>query len=349
MTTVVMVSGSWPPSACGVGDYAELLCRNLEAAGIDVRRYGHAHLSRWYSSSVMDELAASNCDVIHVQYPTTGYGSSFVPGAIAQCVRGKPVVATLHEYSLFSFYRKPWFTPFARFCATRIFTTGFERALFAERFPQRNGFDTIIEAASNTPVGAPANRAENKVVYVGLIAPNKGIEDFIEFCEIARANDLDVAADLIGAVPPQNHTYTNSVIARARGAGINVECNLPTEQVADRLAQATFAYLPFPEGASAKRGALAAAMINGLAIITRYGALTPEWLRTVTVGVASPEEACQAVLRLTRDAPARRELVRRTALAAKRFSWDTVTARHVELYERLLGLSDEMPGLLARA
>src|SRR5688572_12850853 len=41
MTSVLMVSGSWPPDTCGVGDYTEVLCRHLGAAGLKVTRYGH--------------------------------------------------------------------------------------------------------------------------------------------------------------------------------------------------------------------------------------------------------------------------------------------------------------------
>ena len=40
--------------------------------------------------------------------------------------------------------RRAWFSPFARHCAARIFTTGEERALFEQRFPRRRGVDTTI-------------------------------------------------------------------------------------------------------------------------------------------------------------------------------------------------------------
>src|SRR5688572_3350172 len=140
MATVLMISGSWPPAACGVGIYAEQLCRHLEAAGVDVARFGHPRFSRLYSRAILDEIAACGSDIVHIQYPTDGYGHSFVPGAVPRRIRGKPVVVTLHDYSLSGFYRKPWFAPFARSCATRIFTSTFERTLFQARFPTRNGF-----------------------------------------------------------------------------------------------------------------------------------------------------------------------------------------------------------------
>jgi glycosyltransferase involved in cell wall biosynthesis len=349
MATVLMVSGSWPPAACAVADYADLLCRHLEAAGVDVARYSHPHFSRPYSPAILNDIAASNCDIIHIQYPTAGYGRSFVPSAVPRRVRGKPVVVTLHEYALFRFYRKPWFAPFARYCATRVFVNPSDRALFQARFPKRNGFDTTIELASEIPVGAAADRTESKVIYLGPIAPHRGIEEYLEFCAIARTRSRNITAELIGAIPATHRRFAERVFSKARATGVDVACDLSHDEVASHLSQATFAYLPFPDGASTKRSSIAAAMLNGLAVITRHSALTPDWLRSVTVGVATPDEACQAIMRLGRDVLARRNLVQRAALTAKRFRWESITARHVELYGRLLGLSDEMPAAQASA
>lgn len=145
MTTVLMVSGSWPPAAYDVGDYTELLCRNLESTGIEVARYQNAAFSRLWSSAILSDIAATACDLIHIQYSTAGYGISLAPGAIARRIRTKPIVVTLHHYASFRPYRKPWFNSFARYCATRIFTAALDRSLFAARFPNRGGFDTTIE------------------------------------------------------------------------------------------------------------------------------------------------------------------------------------------------------------
>ncbi len=349
MTTVLMVSGSWPPAACRVGHYAELLCQNLETAGLNVVRYGHPMLSPLRARRMLDEIASLACDLVHIQYPTAGYGRSHVPGAIARHMRSKPVVVTLHEYPVSRFYRKPWLAPFARHCATRVFTASFDRALFEWWFPERDGFDATIEVASAIPKGAPARRRTNKVVFLGGIAPDSGVEQFLALHEMLRARAAGIAAALIGAIPLQQRRYAEMMLARARAAGAEIACDLPPESVADHLAQARFAYLPFPDGASGKHGALAAALINGLVVITRHSALTPDWLRAATISARSPAEACHALVALERDDAGRKRLVQRAALTAKRFCWDSVTARHVELYRSLLGLTDEMPASRATA
>lgn len=159
-----MVSGSWLPAAFGVGDYTELLCRNLESSGIDVARYQNAKLSQFWSSAILSEIAASACDLIHIQYPTGGYGVSLSPGAIARRVRTKPIVVTLHGYESFWSCRKPLFNSFARYCAARIFTVATDRSLFAARFPKRDGFDLTIEGP-NTRVRWDSITARHVELY----------------------------------------------------------------------------------------------------------------------------------------------------------------------------------------
>ncbi|HWM46403.1 MAG TPA: glycosyltransferase family 4 protein [Xanthobacteraceae bacterium] len=347
MTTVLMVSDPWAPTAQGVGDFAERLCQRLEEAGIDVTRFCRAYKSRRRVAELLDEIGASNADIIHIQCQSTGYARPFVSGMIARRVRTKPVVVTLHDYSSFRFYWRPWLAPLARCCATRIFTTAFDRTLFQLRFPKRSGFDTTIEVPSSLPVGTAPTRSPNKVIYFGQIAPREGIEEYLTFCEIVRTRAPNVSAALIGIVSDRHRHYADRMLRRAHAAGVEVACNLPPDEAADRMAQATFAYLPFPEGASPGRHPLAATMINGLAVVTSHTERTPDWLRAATVSAATPEEACRSIATLGTDDAARKRLIKRSAMAAKRFRWDSVTARHVELYGRLLGLSDEMPGALA--
>lgn len=53
---------------------------------------------------------------------------------------------------------------------------------------------------------------------------------------------------------------------------------LEAEAVAEQLAQASVALLPFPDGASFRRGSLLAAAACGVPIVTRHGHDTPETL-----------------------------------------------------------------------
>jgi glycosyltransferase involved in cell wall biosynthesis len=335
MTAIVMVSGSWPPEVCGVGDYAERLSRELEHNAVAVRRFASSKLSTLLSPETIDRIETIDSGLIHIQYPTAGYGRSLIPAMLAKRVRRKPVVVTLHEYSVFRWYRRAWFSSFARHCAARIFTTEEERDLFAHRFPDRNGIDLTIEIGSNIPAGPAIARVPGKVSYFGLIAPNKGIEQFLDLCEIAGSAATGLSFDLIGAVPDRHRRYADMMLRRAAACGVHISLHLPDDAVAERLAASTFAYLPFPDGASAKRGTLAAAIVNGLVVVTRHSSITPDWIRSATVAAEAPFDALRALTRLQNDDPWRSAMADRAAQAAARFRWDTIAQRHSDLYRQL--------------
>ncbi|MCW5691680.1 MAG: glycosyltransferase family 4 protein [Pseudolabrys sp.] len=336
MTKVLLVSGSWPPQVCGVGDYTQVLSHELASIGIGVERFASDRFSQLYAPSILDEIERTDCDLIHVQYPTAGYGRSLTPSAIARRIRSRPVVVTLHEYSVFKPYRRAWFSPFARHCAARIFTTGEERALFEQRFPRRRGVDTTIEIGSNVPSAADGRRQPNLVCYFGLIAPNKGLEAFLELARLARMSSSSLTFELIGAVPDRFRRYADDIITQATASGIKVAPQLPDHEVAAHLAGATFAYLPFPDGASAKRGTLAAAFVNGLIVATQHSTITPDWIKGATLETAGPQDALGALTRLQADPTARADLSRRVEKAARHFRWDAIADRHAALYESLL-------------
>lgn len=333
-----MISGSWPPQACGVGDYTEVLSRELEKHGVSVARFVSGGFSNLYSSEIVNEIERTDCDVVHIQYPTAGYRRSLTPSALARSIRSKPVVVTLHEYSVFRWYRRAWFSPFARHCAARVFTTDDERELFERRFPARNGLDLTIEIASNIPVSPSVERQPGRVCYFGLIAPRKGIEEFLALCADAGSVASELKFELIGAIPERYRVYAGEILKHAAACGVQISLHLPDDAVAERLAGATFAYLPFPDGASAKRGTLAAAIVNGLIVVTRHSGITPEWMRSTTLDAKSPRDALGAIVLMQSDSRLRSEIRNRIAHAANRFRWDAIAQRHVELYRQLLNI-----------
>ena len=336
MTSVVMVSGSWPPQACGVGDYTEMLCRELERQAISVVRFVSGKLTRLWSLETIDRINRLECDLVHIQYPTAGYGRSITPSALARSIHNKPVLVTLHEYSVFRWYRRAWFSPFAQHCAARVFTTDAERELFQRRFPARRGMDLTIEIGSNIPASTDGARQPDRVCYFGLIAPNKGIEEFLDLCAIAAASASGLTFELIGAVPERHGRYADEIAKRALAYGVHMSFGLPDDAVAGRLARSTFAYLPFPDGATAKRGTLAAAIVNGAIVVTRHSDITPGWIRSITLDAKTPLDALGIIARLQNDGERLSSMAERNASAARRFRWDAIARRHAELYRQLL-------------
>jgi glycosyltransferase involved in cell wall biosynthesis len=335
-----MISGSWPPQVCGVGDYSEMLCSELERHDVSTIRFASKNFAKPLSLEIIREIKEKECDLVHIQYPTIGYRRSFTPCLIARSVHNKPVLVTFHEYSVFRWYRHSWFVPLARYCNARIFTTDDERALFERRFPARKGVDLTISIASNIPVSPHVARQPGKVCYFGLIAPNKGLEEFLDLCAVAGTSASGPAFELIGAIPERGRAYADKILARAEAYGVQLSLHLPDDAVADRLAKSTFAYLPFPDGASAKRGTLAAAIVNGLIVVTPHTRITPEWIQAATVDAKTPFNALGAIVRIQNDVRQLSDMTNRVARAAQRFRWDEIARQHVGLYRRLLNQVD---------
>ena len=117
---VLIVTGSYPPMRCGVGDYAEHLAQALSrdvqlevsvltselepAAPHDQNLEIYRVMPTWHKNSLSrysEVLRRIRPDIVHIQYPTQGY--DFLNGLTAIALRTRyhnrvPVVVTLHEF-----------------------------------------------------------------------------------------------------------------------------------------------------------------------------------------------------------------------------------------------------------
>src|SRR5271166_2164646 len=91
---IALITGACTPGACGVGDYTRCLAQSLNSLGaqadvVSDGQWGVRDVSR--ATKNLEKLMP---DIIHVQYPTAGFGYRLGPQVFA--VRTKSVV-TLHE------------------------------------------------------------------------------------------------------------------------------------------------------------------------------------------------------------------------------------------------------------
>lgn len=285
-------------------------------------------------------LKQSGADIYHVQYPSVGYGRSLLPALTGWLMGTARCVVTLHEYEVFRPYRRPWFSPYQHFAA-RIFSRTGERDAYATRFIHRQGQDQIIPIGSNMPVSDKGlERASGSVAFFGLFWPGKGIEEFISFARDLRQQHSDMRKiSIIGAPVAGQEDFHAEIKAACEAYQIDLHENLPAEDVADRLSEHEFTYLPFPEGADERRGSLAAGLVNGCLPITKFGEGTPDWMRQTFLEANTPEDA---VALLTGDKVTADELAAKKAACqteAGRYDWPMIANRHIELYRDLLGLA----------
>ncbi len=321
---------------CGVGDYTERLAAALRESGAPV---AVEFLKTWSFGAVRQLRRAHGKDrgtIIHLQYPSLTMGKSPAPALLPLMFRN--VFVTLHEFRIFSLSRKLLLFPYSVRARGIIFSNAEERSSFRRFF--RTGEDAlhVMPIGMNIPRShSPAlSQRREKLIYFGQIAPNKGIETFLETVKILRAGESDLDVSLVGAVIESSRSFAEHVRKVAADHDISLKLDLTPEAVSTELGGATLALLPFPEGVSNKRGSALACLDHGVTVLTVHSGLTPDWLRRTTYPISSPDDAAARITELTEGkAPRAREPdVLAHELAAR--DWAEIGRAHVELYRQVL-------------
>lgn len=329
---VLMVSGSWPPEPCGVGDYASRLSDALEDIGIDLLRFGGKQALRMRNlHQSLGQVRNLEADIIHLQYPTMAYGRSFAPPLFAMLAR-VPVVVTLHKFDGFRFYRLPWFLPYAMSVDALLFTTPSERDAFCRRLRRVPAVNEIIPIGSNIPAAPEQPRRPRSVCYFGLIMPDKGLEKFIELMQ--RLAGQNFAFTVIGSIPPKWRAYGEEVATKIRTLGGRMVMNAAPDVVALQLRQNRYIYLPFPDGATDRRGSLLAALVNEITVLAPLTDISRPPITDYVVHAGTPQEAAALLLEFEDGRRARQEGARFTSVSD--YDWHTIALRHQHVYETVL-------------
>jgi glycosyltransferase involved in cell wall biosynthesis len=351
---ILLISGNFPPSACGVGDYTHRLATALSQTGLDVQLLTtagpvladaagvnvRASVRSWNLfrvAEVLKEIRAAKPDIVHVQYPTAAYGMGLLPQALA--LSRIPFVVTIHEASYAHVLRKLSLYPFLVFADHVVATTQFEASFLARMYPPAHKKLSVIPLGSNVPVEQARSRDMGTVVYFGLIAPRKGLEDFLTLAGLAGGSGESWTFRVVGMPPPRWEPYARELRDASLSLPVEWCLSLPPEKVSEHLAGAGAVYLPFPDGAALRRGSLIAALANGSPVITTHGDASPDDLTDgeKVVYADSPEVAFKAVKRITSDPEFGRRLSLEAAGYGERFSWPEIADRHAALYEGVVG------------
>jgi glycosyltransferase involved in cell wall biosynthesis len=338
---VAVVSGSWPPAICGVGDYAANLVDSLREAGIDAQPVEASDWSWGNRRDIARAIERLRPDAIHVQYPTRGFGASRIPAWLVWKWRRRAFV-TLHEYSaqvgppLAGIVPRglPHYWPFS-LAGALVFTNDLERERYLRIAPWARARTYLIGIASNIPRGRAAPR-RNVVTYFGQIAPQKGIEEFVATAAALRRARSALEAEIVGGVPAAAGAYAAALRPSFEAHDIRLVLNAPAQDVADRLASSSFVLLPFPDGASEKRGSLLAALDNGALVLTRHKATTAPWIRACTIAVRDARDAVRKLLELEANPERVERLRERASSSAPRLEWRSIASAHAAMYAAAL-------------
>jgi glycosyltransferase involved in cell wall biosynthesis len=295
---ILFISGSLPPMKCGVGDYTANLARAL---------------ARWRNTSVavLTDGAATSApsgwefevfpiargwrmldvfpivtvvrrwrpDVVHIQYPTQGYGRKFLPWLLPSLFRllNVPVVQTWHEYHLEEHRRNILNVVLAGGLVTvrpnyQDFMSPWYRWLIRRKefkfIPNASAIPQLRLSEDEKAVVRLryAPTSANLVVYFGFAYPAKRVELLFEIADPLK-DHLVLICDL-----SPGDAYHKMILDRINDQHwadkVTVTGFLPPEEVGRLLAAADAVVLPFRDGGGKWNTSIHAATIQGTFVLT---------------------------------------------------------------------------------
>jgi len=302
----------WP---CGAADFVEQFARRLAEGGQQVTvltsnpkadrdalpcdvQVIPGNWKMRHICNVASWIARENFDVVDVQFEAAMYDSQW-PVMLLPRLAKRPNAAwviTLHSQSLPSRGGR-WWRPvqLLSYDAAVFYSESFQHNMqrrFRRRkdrfhlqpFPSNIGRVTSpLLAAFIAKIKTAMLRDQFLLLYFGLIAPKRGIEDLLAALLELQARGHRPQLVLISKFDPVENTYHRELVYSVEQMRLNDQVSftgsLDNEAVSRMLQAADACVLPFPDGASFKNGSLAAAVEHGVPTVTTATRLTdPELL-----------------------------------------------------------------------
>lgn len=335
-THIVLITGSFPPNFCGVGDYTKKVFEALSLINnYEIKIF---HKSEWkltYLFKYFNELIEKKSKIYHMQYPTEGYGYSLLPLFLVLLLRvsGKNAITTIHELS--SRNRSAYiYTQFLIFFSTRSIVSNSLELKHARKFIFNKKKVLLIPIASNIKKSVFADVEFDKrtidLAYFGHFRPIKGIEGFINAVSIIGQN---FNVQLIGQVLHKYSHYFKEIEKKSKELKVNIIADKDENEVSDLLANVKIIYLPFPDGISSRRGTLLASIQNGCVVVSSKSNIGEfnEFFEKYIYLVDSDLEAATIIKKLLNHEVKPKD----TSLLKGMFSWEGLVSGHCKLYNSL--------------
>lgn len=372
---LLVISGTWPPMRCGVGDYTACLCQELARSGVQVKvltsnQAGPAAvpgvevmpLVKAWNWGMLGKVRAvirdQRPDLILFQWPTAAYGRCLAVNLLPAYLRRRfphlPLVTTLHELRYF----KPWTRwralPALRYSDWIVLVDPADQAAAAKLHPACQARCVHIPIGSNLPAAGQAFDREAgrrelglgpgdfAVAFFGFANPPKGLELLLAALEDLRPRHPELKFLLLAELSDRD-PYQRRLAGRIESSGLSGITlrpdYAPAPKTAERLASADCAVLPFRDGVSQKRGSLLACLAQGLAVITTAPEKGAEGSfqneRNMLMVEHSPAALARALDRLMQDQALRIRLRQASRDLSAAFGWEIIGQQHRGLFQTL--------------
>jgi len=298
---VLLVTGSFPPMRCGVGDYSYNLAKALIAdpkvyVGVLTSALGGEPgktdgieifpvIKRWNlfeALKVIEIIRHWSPDIVHIQYPTQGYGTGKLPWLLPMIsfLMKKKVVQTWHggygngirdvlKFCLKIIIPGELVVVYLRY--EKTFHPRLHWALSKKKpvfIPNASSIPRVDIGDQEKDVLKKQYLKKQKrlVVFFGFVYPYKGVELLFEIAD--PASDQIVIAGEIDEKGDYAHKIMKRASAESWIGKITITGFLPAADVAALLAVADAVILPFRSGGGDWNTSLLGAVLNGAFVIT---------------------------------------------------------------------------------
>jgi glycosyltransferase involved in cell wall biosynthesis len=279
-------------------------------------------------------------DIMHIQYPTQGYGTRYLPWLLPSLFRmaGVPVVQTWHGYDGRHISR--------RFIPNSVVSGGViavrpefidQMSLFYQRLNRRKHFKVIPNASTIPPTRLTEEEkselrlglstgSSKVVVFFGFAYADRGVELLFQIADPAQ-HHLVFISDLKSEDPYHKLILDNA--NRGPWAGkVTITGYLPAEDVGRILAAADAVVLPFRDGGGMWNTSIRAGLAQGTFVLTTTRERSG-YDSTDNIYYARPNDVVEMRAALgrfigSRTAPSQLSL---------RDEWDSIASAHMSLYE----------------
>ena len=359
---LLLITGSFPPMKCGVGDYGYHLTKaianhtsihvgvltsntclsNQPICGVEV----FPLLKRWSLSEafkIIRTIKAWTPDIVHIQYPTMGYGRGLLADLlpIISFLMGKKVVQTWHES--FSLLRAPqlFLKAVAPGGVVVVRPQFRERLHPLLRWALWNKTYAYIRNASSIPranLGTTEmfklrnlylNGRQRLVVFFGFVHPQKGLELLFDIAN--PASDHIVVAGEFDEKASYHRQIEKLYLTGPWSGNVTVTGFLPENEISELLAAADAVVLPFRSGGGEWNTSIHGAAMQGTFVLTT-SATKNHYDETFNIYYAKVDDVCEMKAALDLYAGKRRQYNSRIDSN----EWPLIAEKHFSLYQELL-------------
>lgn len=367
---LLVITGSYPPIRCGVGDYTNVLVHNLAKyiERIDVLTSCSARTEddnniivlpktkKWRGISLLKEvysiLSKNSYDVINIQYPTSEYSRSIVNYLLPMLLRlfGKKIAFTMHEYSDSGVLYKICRIPAILFSNTIIVVDDNTYEELCKQYFFVKKKIVRIHIGSNIPISSDdidvSQNIRNQILkktkgkkiisYFGFVTGNKKLELILESLYLLKQkNQLSSVFLIIGELDKRNQT-ANKVIDLIDKYDlcddVVVSGYVDSEKVGYYFQASDAAMLLFENGVSMRNGSFLAAQQEGISVFTTESEDARKYLSNMKNVYLINNNVEMVTDAIQRIQNGKLEKFTKKSI----FDWDTIAREYISLYTELL-------------